>query len=67
MRRVAPNVSIVGSDGRDFLFRTGADNVAWLARYFLEIDLPFEILAPPELRAGLHDLAVRLTETHPSQ
>lgn len=63
-RRVAPNVGIVEPAGRDSLLRIGADNVAWLASFLIEMDLPFEVVAPPDLRAEFHDLAVRLAESH---
>jgi predicted DNA-binding transcriptional regulator YafY len=63
-RRVAPTVGIVEPLGRESLLKIGADNVAWLASYLIEMDLAFEVLAPPELRAEFHDLASRLEKSH---
>ncbi|MGH9028371.1 MAG: helix-turn-helix transcriptional regulator [Acidimicrobiales bacterium] len=66
-RRVAPNVGIVEAAGRDSLLRIGADSLAWLASFLIEMDLPFEVVAPPELRAELHALGARLAELHRDQ
>lgn len=63
-RRVAPNVGIVEPSGDESLLRMGADSVAWLAGFLIEMDLPFEVLAPAELRAEVHDLGVRLAARH---
>ena len=64
-RRVGPNVGIVEpAAGRRSLLRIGADTLAWLAGFLIEMDLPFEVLAPPELRAELHELGARLAARH---
>lgn len=62
--RIAPNVGIVEAADRGSLLRIGADDLTWLASYLIEMDLPFEVVAPPELRAQFHDLGLRLAERH---
>ncbi|MGH8981812.1 MAG: helix-turn-helix transcriptional regulator [Acidimicrobiales bacterium] len=63
-RRVPPNVGIVEPDGPRALVRIGADTVSWIASFLIDLDLPFEVLAPPDLRAELRDLAERLARAH---
>lgn len=63
-RRVAPNVGIVEADGRDSLLTIGADSVAWLVSYLIDLELPFEVTSPPELRAEIEEMATRLADTH---
>jgi predicted DNA-binding transcriptional regulator YafY len=66
-RRVAPNVGIVEPEGRGSLLRIGADSVAWLASFLIEMELPFEVVAPLELRAELCNLALQLAKSHQSR
>jgi predicted DNA-binding transcriptional regulator YafY len=63
-RRVAPNAGIVEPDGQTSLLRVGADSLAWLVSFLFELDLPFEIVAPPELRAEFRDLLAGLAQSH---
>jgi len=63
-RRVAPTVGVVEPDDGGSMLRIGADDVAWLASYLVGLDLPFEIVGPPELRSEFRRLAVSLAERH---
>lgn len=63
-RRVAPNVGLVEPAGGGSLLRIGADDVAWLASFLIEMDLQFEVVAPPELRTAIRELGVRLSARH---
>lgn len=63
-RRVAPNVGIVEPSGHESLLRIGADSFAWIASFLVEMDLPFEVVGPPELRAAFGDFGRRLATAH---
>ncbi len=43
---------------------TGSDSLAALAGHLVWLDLPFEVVDPPELRAHLADVGARLVATH---
>lgn len=53
-RRVPANVAVLEATGvHRTRMRTGADNLATLAGHLILVDLPFEVLDPPELRDWL--------------
>jgi predicted DNA-binding transcriptional regulator YafY len=63
-RRIPPTVGLldIAPDGRPRLV-SGADSLAALAGHLVMVDLPFEVLDPPELRALVvrigHELVAR--------
>ena len=63
-KRVAPSLGFVEPCETGSLLHIGADDTAWLASYLIGLDLSFEVLRPPELRADLHRMGVRLAGTH---
>ncbi|MHB1498614.1 MAG: helix-turn-helix transcriptional regulator [Acidimicrobiales bacterium] len=63
-KRVAPSVGVIEPCEMGSLLHIGADDTAWLASYLIGLDLSFEVLRPPELRADLHRMGVRLAATH---
>jgi predicted DNA-binding transcriptional regulator YafY len=64
-RLVPPTVGLLAAtdDGRTKLV-TGSDSLAALAAHFVALDLPCEVLDPPELRAHLLAVGRRLTSAH---
>jgi predicted DNA-binding transcriptional regulator YafY len=62
--RVPPTVGVVEAHPDGSLLTVGADDVAFLAGHLVALDLPFEALDPPELRAFLRRAATRLTGAH---
>jgi len=48
------------------LLRTGANDLAWIARYLASLDLSYEVRHPPELRTALRALARRLLRANPA-
>jgi hypothetical protein len=62
--RVPPTVGVVDAHPDGSLLTVGADDVAFLAGHLVALDLPFEALDPPELRAFLGRVASRLADTH---
>lgn len=63
-KRVTPNVGIVEAGGAGAVLKIGADDPTWLASYLIGLDIPFEVLGPPELRAELCSLAERVALAH---
>jgi predicted DNA-binding transcriptional regulator YafY len=66
-RRIPPTVGLVERfpHGRARL-TTGADSLAALAGHLIMVDLPFEVLEPPELRALLARRGAELVARHRS-
>lgn len=63
--RVPPTVgTIEDDDGMGALLRVGSDDLAALAGHLVALDLPFEVLEPPELRAHLRRLGRQLSRRH---
>jgi predicted DNA-binding transcriptional regulator YafY len=63
-RRVSPNVgSVTGSDGSATL-EVGVDDAVWLTGYLIGLGFPFEVLSPPELRAGVLAISNRVATVH---
>lgn len=64
-RRIPPTVgSITDGADRGALLRIGGDHLPSLAGHLVAMDLPFEVLEPPELRQNLHRLGQALTRCH---
>lgn len=60
-RRVPPTVGTIRPRrGGGALLRTGSDHLAALAGHLVALDLPFEVVEPPELRRHLAGVASRL-------
>ncbi len=47
------------------LFRFGADDLDWMARYLVALPFDAEVLDPPELRAAMRALGQRLARINP--
>lgn len=45
---------------RGTLFRCTSDNLKWLARTLVRLELPLTVLSPPELKTILRDLAIEV-------
>ena len=63
--RVPATVGRVVPDGDGARLTVGSDDLASLAGHLVGLDLPFEVLEPPELRAHLRSLGRRLSAAHP--
>jgi predicted DNA-binding transcriptional regulator YafY len=59
-RRIAPDMGTLEARGRGVLFRTQGDALDYMARYLVQIDCPFRVLHPPELRDAVRMLGRRL-------
>ena len=65
-RKVPPTVGVTESDGRGgVLLTTGSDIVDSIAAHLVMLDLPFEVLEPPELRDRMRMIGERLLAAHP--
>lgn len=53
---IPPTVGTVEADGEGALLHIGADELEWLSRYLVGLQVPFEVVEPPELRENLVDL-----------
>jgi predicted DNA-binding transcriptional regulator YafY len=62
--KVPPTVGVVEPHPDGALLTVGADDLAFLAGHLVALDLPFEALEPPELRALLRRAGKRLTAAH---
>ena len=60
-RRVAPDLGTLEETSGGVLFRTQADPLEWMARLLVQIDCPFRIEHPPELRAAVRQLARQIS------
>ena len=58
--RVPPTVGVIEPHPRGSLLSVGGNSVAALAGHLVMLDLPFEVLAPPELIAHLRRLVEHL-------
>ena len=56
-RRVSPDLGTLEPTAGGVILRTQADPLDWMARELVQIDCPFRILHPPELREAVHRLA----------
>jgi hypothetical protein len=63
-RIVAPTVGVIeSSDGDSTIVVIGGD-VDWIAAYVAGLPCRFEVLEPPEVRAGVRALGARLARDH---
>jgi predicted DNA-binding transcriptional regulator YafY len=64
-RRIPPTVGVITDDGHTgAVLRIGSDHLPSLAGHLVALDLPFEVVDPPELREHLHRLGQALTHRH---
>ncbi len=61
-RRVAAVVGTLEAHPEGVLLRIGADDLGWIARYLVGLNLRFRVLNPPELRGAVAELSDRLRE-----
>jgi predicted DNA-binding transcriptional regulator YafY len=67
-RRVPATVGVVEDDGPErSVLTTGGDDLPYLAAHLVELDLPLEVLGPPELREFVRRVARRLSRAHPAR
>src|SRR5438552_7092503 len=59
-RRIAPDMGTLEETRGGVLLRTQADALDFMARFLVQIDCPFRILHPPELRDAVRQLARQL-------
>lgn len=60
-RRVAPGTGLLDPAPGGVRLRVGVDDLDWGARYVVSLGIPFQVIAPPELRDALRRLATRIT------
>lgn len=63
--RVPATVGVVRAHSRGSLLAVGGDDLAALAGHIVLLDLPFEVLHPPELREVVRRIGARLLDAHP--
>ena len=63
-RHVGPTVGVVSPRGEHSLLELGFDGIEWLVGYLVALELPFEVLEPEDVRAGVGELAERLAAAH---
>lgn len=64
-RRIPPTVGAIDADGPSAsVLRVGSDHLPAIAGHLVQLDLPFEVIDPPELRAHLLRLGRQLTRAH---
>lgn len=63
--KVPPTVAVIAAHDRGARLTVGSDDLASLAGHLVALDLPFEALGPPELRALLQRAGARLRDSHP--
>jgi predicted DNA-binding transcriptional regulator YafY len=59
-RRIAPDMGTLEQTRDGVLFRTQGDALDYIARYLVQIDCPFRVLHPPELRDAVRQLGHQL-------
>ncbi len=57
-------VGVVEAAGEGSVLTIGADEVAWLARFLLNLPFPLEVESPPELRQELARIGRDIAETY---
>ena len=62
--RVPATVGVVEAHDRGALLVVGADDLSSLAGHLVALDMPFEVLEPPELRDLLRRVSHRVAEAH---
>lgn len=63
-KRIPPTVGSITDDGTAAVLRTGADHLPSLAGHLVALEIPFEVLEPPELRDYLRRLGQTLARRH---
>jgi predicted DNA-binding transcriptional regulator YafY len=61
-RRIAPDLGTLEETPGGVILRTQADALDWMARMLVQIDCPFRILHPAELRDSVRRLARNLSQ-----
>lgn len=61
-RRVPPVVATLEETPAGVLLRAGTDDLDWMARFLVNLDLPLVVRRPPELREALRRLAARVAD-----
>lgn len=64
--RIPPTVGVVEAHGSGSRLTIGADHLSSLAGHLVALDLPFEVLEPPELRDLLRRVGTALVIAHPT-
>lgn len=59
-RRVAPDMGTLEQTRGGVLLRTQGDALDYIARYLVQLDCPFRVLHPPELRDAVRQLSRQL-------
>jgi predicted DNA-binding transcriptional regulator YafY len=59
-RRIAPDMGTLQETRGGVLFRTSTDALDYIARYLVNLDCPFRIQYPPELKDAVRQLARQL-------
>ena len=62
--RVPPTVGVVTADEAGTILTTGANDLAPVIGFLAQLDLPFEVLDPPGVRAAMHRLGARVERAH---
>jgi predicted DNA-binding transcriptional regulator YafY len=60
-QRIAPDMGTLEETRRGVLFRTQADALDYMARFLVQLDCPFRIEHPPELRDAVRKLAKQIS------
>jgi predicted DNA-binding transcriptional regulator YafY len=60
-RRIAPDMGTLEECAGGVLLRTHTDALDWAARFVVQLDCPFRVQHPPELRDALRELARRIS------
>ena len=63
-KRVPPHIGSVEDNGGSATLKMGVDDAIWLTGYLIELGLPFEVIDPPELRAGVLSIAQQVARAH---
>jgi predicted DNA-binding transcriptional regulator YafY len=61
-RRVPPVMATLEETPEGVLLRAGTDDLDWMARFLVNLDLPLVVRRPPELREALRRLAARVAD-----
>jgi hypothetical protein len=62
--RIPPTIGVVTTEGAATILTTGAEAMAPIIGFLAQLDLPFEVLEPPEVRAAVHRLGQRIEAAH---
>ena len=62
---VNPATGTISDEGATCALSLETDDLDWAARYLVYLNVDFDVLAPADLTAALHDLGSWLTRRHP--